>query len=145
MSTTEEVNPPEAAATDLVARCKRFAELTEIKRGLDQQLRTIQDQLNAVEEAAIDDMALAGVHSLTVDGMTVYRQREFYARRKEGIGIEHLVAEFAGAGLSHMLGLSWQTLKAAAREWAENEETMPQAVKDLCDIGETTRLRCRKQ
>ena len=133
-----------AEATDIVAKCKRFAELTNAKRDLEAKLRPIQDELTAMEDAMAEDMALAGMQSINVDGMTVYRQREFYARLKEGVEREQMVQAFGGAGLVHLLGLSWQTLRALAKEWSEEGQEMPPVVAQFCEVGEATKVRCRK-
>ena len=145
MSTIEEFPVSQDTPPDLIARCKVFVELTSAKRDLEQQLRAIQDQLNSIEEKAIEDMALNGMQGMSIDGMTVYRSTDWYARMKEGVERADIVQAFGDAGLGYLLSLSWQTLKAQAREWAEEEEKMPDLVKQFCEIGQQTRLRCRKQ
>ena len=144
MSTTDET-PAVEATPSLLARLKRFAALTEEKRGLEAQLRPIQNALNDLENLIVEDMATEGMQSVTVDGMNVYRQREYYARMKEDVTREEIVQAFGDAGLGYLLSLSWQTLKAAVREWLEDESKVPDLVKQYCEIGEMTRLRCRKQ
>ena len=136
MSTTE--------APNVVARLKRFVELTTMKRELEAQLRPIEAELHAMEESTVEDMTLEGMQSMNVDGQCVYRQREFYARLKADVNKDEALHRLMEAGYGHVLGLSWQTLKGLAREWSEEGQEPPEIIKELCEVGETTRLRCRK-
>jgi hypothetical protein len=132
------------AAEGVLAKLKRFAELTTKKRELEAQLRPIEAELSAMEESTVEDMALEGMQSMNVDGQCLYRQREFFARLKSDIDKEIALARLMEAGYGHVLGLSWQTLKGLAREWSEEGQEPPAIIKELCEVGETYRLRCRK-
>lgn len=133
-----------AEASSVIARLKRFAELTMQKRDLEAQLRPIEEELRELEEPTIEDMALEGMQSMNVDGQCLYRQREFFARLKPDIDKDAALTRLMEAGYAHCLGLSWQTLKALAKEWSEEGTEPPAIIKELCEVGEVFRLRCRK-
>ena len=133
-----------AETSSVIARLKRFAELTTQKRELEAQLRPIEAELHAMEETTVEDMALEGMQSMNVDGQCVYRQREFYARLKADVNKDEALHRLMEAGYGHVLGLSWQTLKGLAREWSEEGQEPPEIIKELCEVGEVFRLRCRK-
>lgn len=128
----------------LQERLKRWAELTERKRNLELQLRLVQDDLGKLEPGLLEDMAESGMQSAKVDGLLIYKQREFYAKLKEGVDKAAVIAKFQEAGLTHCLGLQHQTLRAMAREWAEAGESVPEAVSGMVELGDTFRLRARK-
>lgn len=130
--------------TDLNSRLARWVELTERKRSLEADLRTVQEEMTAMEETLIEDMALAGMQSVKMNGQTVYRQREFYCRTKEGVGKDQLIESFRRAGLEHCLGMQWQTMRGLAREWAEAGEEAPEGLLDVVEMGDHFRLRTRK-
>ena len=131
-------------APSLQKRLAELVELTEQKRGLEAQLRTVQDRLTAIEPDLLEDMALGGMTSATVNGFTVYRQREFFARAKEGVSKDLLLDRLREAGLTNCIGLQHQTLRALAKEWADLGEGPPATVAELVDLGDVFRLRARK-
>lgn len=147
VSCAEPWNPP-AAANDpgpaLQARLATWVGLTEEKRRLEAELRKVQDQLTATEGPLIEDFTLAGFSSATLNGFTVYRQREFFCRPKDGVSKDTLIATLREAGLDHCIGLQHQTLRALSKEWAEAGEQPPAAVAAVLDLGDNFRLRTRK-
>ena len=136
--------PLENAAGPLEARLAKWAELTEAKRGLEAELRKVQESLTKMEPALLESMADAGVKSVNINGWLVYHQREFHCNLKEGVEKEQMIEAFRAAGLTHALGMQWQTMRAISKEWAEAGEEPPQAIANLIDVGETFRLRTRK-
>lgn len=132
------------ATEDLMANVRRYVELTKAKREKNDELGTIQDELSRLEEPILDGLASAGVQKLTLDGMTVYKQREFQARLREGVNKAEAFESFKAAGHGDLLALSWQTLRALVAEMAEEGEPLPKGVAEYVDVGEVWRLRGRK-
>lgn len=133
-----------AASASLQEKLNRWVTLTERKRELEAELRPVQDALTELEPGLLEDMALAGMKAATVNGMCIYQQREFYARPKEGMDRDTLIARLTAAGFGHCLQLGYQTLRGLAREWAEAGEEPPAGLRDCIDLGEVFRLRSRK-
>ena len=129
---------------NLETRLAEWVELTEQKRGLEAQLRTVQEKLTAIEEPLLEDFTLAGFQNAKIHGMTVYKSREFFCRAKEGVEKATLINAFREAGMENAIGLQWQTLRALSKEWSEAGEEPPAAIRDLVNLGETFRLRARK-
>lgn len=133
-----------AVNPNLQPRLARWVELTEMKRKLEADLRPIQDELTAMEDGLLEDMVLQGISTVKINGMTVYKAKEFFCRAKEGVGRDQLVDGFRAAGMSTQLIPSWQALRALSREWSEAGEGPPAAIAPLIDVGEHYRLRTRK-
>jgi len=135
---------PSGGPPKLQTKRAEWVELTERKRELEAQLRSLQDRLTVIEGPLIEDMALAGISSVKINGFNVFRQREFFARTKEGIDKETMIERLREAGLGNCLGLQHQTLRSLAREWADLGEEPPAAITDVVDLGDVFRLRTRK-
>lgn len=136
--------PASGLERNLETRLAEWVELTEQKRGLEAQLRTVQEKLTAIEEPLLEDFTLAGFQNAKLNGFTVYKSKEFYCRAKEGVDKATLINAFREAGMENAIGLQWQTLRALSKEWSEAGEAPPAGIKDLVDLGETFRLRARK-
>lgn len=140
MLDVEQTAPPA-----LNERLARWVELTEQKRLLEAQLRKIQDELTSSEETLLEDFTLAGFQSVNLNGFTLYKQREFFCKVKEGVDKSDVIDAFRKAGLSHALGgPNYQTMRALAREWSEEGEGVPSTIANFVEVGDTFRLRARK-
>lgn len=136
--------PDEPAPPSLENRLARWVELTERKRKQEAELRTIQDELTEMEEPLLEDLTLAGIQNVKVNGMTVFRQREFFCKARPDVDRDKLIDAFRLAGMAHAVIPSWQSLRALAREWSENGDDIPEAIRGMVDVGEHYRLRSRK-
>lgn len=114
------------------------------KRALEAELRPVQDQLNKLEVELLDDFAEAGIQSVNAHGMTVYLNREFSAKLKEGVNKQDAIAAFERAGLHDCFNLAWQTMKGIVREYQERDEPLPAEVAAVVDVADYYRLRSRK-
>ena len=121
-----------------------WVELIDQKRAFEAELRPIQDQLNKLEAELLDDFAAAGINSVNCRGLTVYLNREFSAKLKEGVEKEDAMAAFEKAGMKHAWSLSWQTMRAIVREHQERDEPLPPEVAAVVEVGDFYRLRSRK-
>ena len=118
--------------------------LVEQKRALEAELRPVQDQLNKLEAELLDDFADAGIQSVNAHGMTVYLNREFSAKLKEGVDKEDAIAAFERAGMKGCFNLAWQTMRGIVREYQERGEALPPEVAAVVDVSDFYRLRSRK-
>lgn len=137
---------PDAMALEptIQQRFRRWVELTDKKRQLEADLRPIADELSAMEEPLIEAMTSAGIQSIQIDGMSVFKQREFYARIKEGLEKQDVFDRLRAEGLSNCIQLGHQTLRGMAREWMEGDAEPPKVVTECLDIVDNFRLRARK-
>lgn len=129
---------------DLAGKMKRWVDLTEQKRVLEASLRKLADELSSLEPCVLEDLALAGMTSATVNGMTVYQQREFFAGLKEGVDKQEALRSFLDEGHADLVMLGWQGLRALVREAKEGGGELPPCVEKFCEHGDKIRLRARK-
>lgn len=132
------------APANLTSRLRRWVELTDQKRDLEAQVRKIADELGTIEPDLLEDLALSGMTSATVDGMTVYQQREFFANLKDGTDKQAALQAFLDAGHADLVILGWQGLRALVREAKEGGHDLPECVEKFCETGDRVRLRARK-
>ena len=99
--------------------------MTAQKRELEASLRKLADELGNLEPIVLEDLALAGMTSATVNGMTLYQQREFFAGLKPDVDKQEALRSFLDEGHADLVMLGWQGLRALVR--ALDEEDNPPA------------------
>ena len=128
----------------LPARLRAWVKLTEEKRELEADLRKVQDVLSAMEPLLVEDMALAGMKSASVDGYTCYTAREFTAGIRPDADKSAVFRSWAATGREQFLMLSWSSLRSFVRELQEAGEPLPADLAAVVEVGEQFRLRTRK-
>lgn len=128
----------------LAYRLRSWVGLTEAKRSLEADLRRLQKQLDELEPTLLEDMALAGMQSASVDGMTVYNQREFTCALRPEVDKAEVFARWLAGGHWNLVVLGWTALRAYVKELAEAGEPLPEEVSAAVEVGQVFRLRARK-
>jgi len=65
-------------------RLKKYVQLIERKRHLDDDLKATKEELAVLEEYIMENMLSSGVQKTTMDGYTVYIQRQLWASGANG-------------------------------------------------------------
>lgn len=97
-----------------------------------------------MEAPLVEALTSDGIDSVKINGMLVYKQREFFAKIKDGMDKAVVYQKLFDAGLTNCLMLGYQTLRGLAREWTEDNESPPKVVGECLEIGDVFRLRARK-
>lgn len=122
---------------------KRWLELSRQKRDLDRQLREISEEMEALEKELVDRWADQGIKSMNLDGDTLFVQREFFARSKEGVSRAEVVAILGQDGYTDLLMPAHQTIRSIVREAQESGLPIPESIQRCFEVGDTFRLRHR--
>lgn len=123
---------------------ERFIVAMERKRDLEADLRSVQDVLNALEPALLEEFVSDGLQSCKRDGHTVYIHKQLWASPEEGDYARACLA-LTAAGLGEMVAprFNVNTLSAWCRERAEAEEPLPAAFEGAIKVNEKVSLRMR--
>lgn len=132
----------------------QFAELEIRRRQLEEQLKSIKRQSDAVELRLLDQMAETGVTScrvrVDVDGvecsLTLYLKREFFCNKKSEVDPDYFCEVLKRNGLGYLVkdGYSGASLKSKLAEWRNEGVEIPEELSALMNIHEPYVLRTRK-
>lgn len=143
-----------AERTDMDATCTsidmqkvtEFCELKRRKEELDEQLKSVNSLMRAVEAQLLDMFAEAGVPKIsTKEYGTLYVQRQLWAGPKEGnkAALVEFLKSYQPALVSE--NVNSQTLSAFVRDITDNgEKELPQGLGAVVEVKEQYSMRLRK-
>lgn len=122
---------------------KKFVELTQRKRELEQELDVVKKELGSQKDVLMPMFEEDPRLRVSVDGMTVFLKRSFAAKIREGVERAR-AAEMVGAWLPELVKLDFNlnTLSAFMRERIREggkedfEAEMPDAVSECLEVRE---------
>jgi hypothetical protein len=121
-------------------KIKRYRELFGQRIDLKEQLDPIEKEMGKIGADIVADMQKLGVQSLNIEGVVYARRSEFYAKTRKEISRDELIRRLASFGLTDMLMLSPQTVKAKLREAAEQGKTLPPELLEVIETGKIEKL-----
>lgn len=134
------------------ASLRRVLILRERKAEIFKELKGVSKQLDELEQAVIERMALDGIQSLKIDGHLCFRSVERHCQFRDEIKddpakMDRAFRTLAGFGASGIIKRSIHplTLRAWVNEQAQaNDGQVPQKIARLLTIFEQYRLNVRK-
>ena len=116
---------------------RKFKELREQKTALNSELREVNEQLDQYTNAITEMFATDGIDSIKVDGKTIYKRNQIWAKIEDGKK-EQAMEILEKLGFDDMISLSWQRLSAFVREHIENDAPLPPEFEGV--IGHTDKI-----
>jgi len=134
-------------------RLKKYVQLIDQKRNLEDQVKGTKEELAVLEEYIIENMMTSGVQRTTMDGYTVYIHRQLWASGANGP--EALHAALRDEGYPEMIEpkVNANRLSALVREYdadpkyPHDEEGLPILPGDLqsaVKISEQYKIKAKK-
>jgi hypothetical protein len=126
-------------------KVKRYVELADRKKRLQEELDAVSAEARPLEKEIIQEFEQTGVHSVKVDGATVFLYRQLWAKAKEG-NYDRACEALAGAGLGSFVERRFNThsISAYVREQEACGQDIPASIRDALEISETYSVRTRK-
>tara|TARA_R110000824_G_scaffold212829_2_gene399146 strand:- start:203 stop:664 length:462 start_codon:yes stop_codon:yes gene_type:complete len=129
---------------------KQFALLTARKKKLEDELRSVKDEMAAIEPAILQELVDNQLDRLPVvtgggDRITVFIHRQAWVRPKDG-NKEAVVKTLKKCGLSDFVSESYNTnsLSAYVRERLANGLDLQPTLKAVVRIDEVTSIRGKR-
>lgn len=98
----------------------RYAHLFAAKKGLEDELKDIEGELRHLEEVLLEEFLAEGMERARVDGVTIYIERQLWAKVPEGVARPDVVAALESAGLRDFITYNSLTLSSYIREVARS-------------------------
>lgn len=135
-------DPPREAPPVFDAAIKRFAQLENYRRVLEEDLEVTKRQLAKLQEQLIDQFADLGLQNARIDGLTIYVRMDRYVSKKKEYTTEQLCQVLKDVGLGYMVadGYSASSLKAKVAEYARDGIELPSELAEMINVGERPRL-----
>lgn len=133
---------------DLVALARQYAELYAAKREAEANLRSIQQEIAAMEPVLRDEMALNGLDSLPLQTeagkMTVYLHSQVWAKAKGDRAETCDALEKAGLGEYVSRSFNTMSLSAYVREQLREGQPIEPELAATLNIDEVVGVRARR-
>lgn len=125
-------------------RLKRFVELKNHQKELDTQIDTIKDELKTLEAAIIEDFATAGIDKITINGQTIFIQKQIWAKVEDKQKAIDMLK--ASEYYNHYVYETYnvQQISAVIREYIKNGDEIPPEFKDVIGYSETFNIKVTK-
>ena len=124
--------------TELVSQ---FCRATEHKRALNAELKGVQEEVDTVQAALLEEMVGEGVSRITQNGATVHMIRRMTVRAKDGDQQAAIHGVIAMGDTTYLM-LSTQRIASFFRSFESPEEAGPEWT-NLFDVGEVVTLGVR--
>lgn len=126
-------------------RLHRFTELETLRRKLQEELRAVEAESQAIETELMAEFERSGIQNMKVNGLTVYLHRQVWANARNG-DYEGACTALLEAGLPELVERRFNTnrLSAWVRERTKEGEELPETLKQSLEISERFSLRTRK-
>jgi len=136
---------------DLLSMAERWVELDLEKRELKGKLNKIESEMKDMEESLAEAMEEAGVQNMKIKGLTIHIIHEIYASPKraedETIDEAHQRAylKLIDYGYDNVGGIriNHNSLSKVVREMIEESGDLPDDLKEVIEVSETTKVGTR--
>ena len=129
-----------------MARVREYVRLRRQQRERETETEAIKEQADQIEAQLLEEFAVDGVQSMSVDGMTVYLSRQLWASIPDGVEKEQVIDGLKSAGLEHFVRENYntQTLSSWMRDLEREDESLPEPLQGLLTGSERYNLRVRR-
>lgn len=125
---------------------KRFVRLEQLRRRLEETLDAVKARIEPLKNEVYEHFAETGVQNARCDGLTVYlKTTRFVSKRKE-YTMEQVCECLRAHGFGYLVsdGYNAAALKSAIVEKLVEGVELPEPLKGMLNIGETTEVATRK-
>jgi len=124
----------------------RFVELHRVKREMEAALRKVEDEIAVLEPILREQFAVAGIQSMSVNGMTAYVSRQVFPKYKDGAGRGDVIEALKADGLGDILREDYnsQTFNSLIRDIESSGRGLPEHLARVIEISEKYELRTRR-
>lgn len=123
---------------------KTFLELEERKRKLNEDLKSVNEQITAINDVIINAMANAGMDKVTFNGRTVYIHTRIAAKKLADDGALCDALKDTGLGDFVKIGANTKTLSSYLAELVKNGEPIPEKLQPVLSYHEIQSVRSCK-
>jgi len=96
----------------------RYAGLFATKKNMEDELKGIEAELRHLEDVLLEEFLAEGMERARVDGVTIYIERQLWAKVPEGVLRPDVVRALEASGLDSFITYNSLTLSSYIRELA---------------------------
>ena len=125
-------------------RLKRFVELKNKVKEFEAVTDTLKDELKTLEAAIVEDFATAGIDKITINGQTIFIQKQIWAKVEDKQKAIDMLK--ASEYYNHYVYETYNTqqISAVIREYIKNGDEIPPEFKDVIGYSETFNVKVTK-
>lgn len=125
-------------------RLKRFVELKNKVKEFEAVTDTLKDELKTLEAAIIEDFATTGIDKITINGQTIFIQKQIWAKVEDKQKAIDMLK--ASEYYNHYVYETYNTqqISAVIREYIKNGDEIPPEFKDVIGYSETFNVKMTK-
>ena len=125
-------------------RLKRFVELKNKVKEFEAVTDTLKDELKTLEAAIIEDFATTGIDKITINGQTIFIQKQIWAKVEDKQKAIDMLK--ASEYYNHYIYETYNTqqISAVIREYIKNGDEIPPEFKDVIGYSETFNVKVTK-
>ena len=125
-------------------RLKRFVELKNKVKEFEAVTDTLKDELKTLEAAIIEDFATTGIDKITINGQTIFIQKQIWAKVEDKQKAIDMLK--ASEYYNHYVYETYnvQQISAVIREYIKNGDEIPPEFKDVIGYSETFNVKVTK-
>ena len=125
-------------------RLKRFVELKNKVKEFEAVTDTLKDELKILEAAIIEDFATTGIDKITINGQTIFIQKQIWAKVEDKQKAIDMLK--ASEYYNHYIYETYdvQQISAVIREYIKNGDEIPPEFKDVIGYSETFNVKVTK-
>ena len=126
-------------------RLKRVIELKNQQKTLETSIDVIKDELKTLEASIIEDFATAGIDKITINGQTIFIQKQIWAKVEDKQKAIDMLK--ASEYYNHYVYETYNTqqISAVIREYIKNGDEIPKELSDVIGYSETFNVKVTKQ
>ena len=125
-------------------RLKRFVELKNKLKDFEAITDTLKDEVKVLEAAIVEDFATAGIDKITINGQTIFIQKQIWAKVEDKQKAIDMLK--ASEYYNHYIYETYnvQQISAVIREYIKNGDEIPPEFKDVIGYSETFNIKVTK-
>ena len=125
-------------------RLKRFVELKNKLKDFEAITDTLKDEVKVLEAAIIEDFATTGIDKITINGQTIFIQKQIWAKVEDKQKAIDMLK--ASEYYNHYVYETYNTqqISAVIREYLKNGDEIPPEFKDVIGYSETFNIKVTK-
>jgi phage host-nuclease inhibitor protein Gam len=120
---------------------QRYLAVANSERELKDELESLKEERERLEQAVLDELAEGGLTSVTIDGRTIYTRRDIFPRYPQGkeAAIKLVLqGEFREIAKTRT-DIHHQTMRALLKELSETD-SLPPEWEGVIEVGEVYRV-----
>jgi hypothetical protein len=127
------------------AKVAEYARLRRIQKARTEEAQAAKEQADAMMDELIEAFVADAVPSLPIDGTTVYLETRIVAGKRPDVEPERFHDALRACGLGDFVKptVAANTLAAYARELDENDQPLPEPLRDVLNVHHITTLKTR--